>query len=70
MDKKSKYLRFILIAKSFYKKLKIFPLKEKNKAYNNKLAYENRNNNIKRKLFNRLKDYYNDINNKKNKYNK
>lgn len=65
IEKKSKYLNFIFISKSFYKKLKIFPLLEKNRIYNNKLAYENRTNNLKRKIFNLLKDYYTEINYKK-----
>ncbi len=57
IDKKAKYLAFIFISKIFYSKSKIFPLIEKNRLYNNKLAKENRNNNLKRKIFNLFKDY-------------
>jgi len=70
MDKKAKYLGFILIAKSLYNRLKIYPLKEKNKLYNEKLAYENRTNNLKKRLFYLLKDYYTEINFRKIKNNK
>lgn len=70
LEKKARYLNFILIAKNFYKKLKIYPLKIRNYIYNNQLAYENRNNLLKKKIFNLLKDYYTEVNYRKIKNNK
>jgi hypothetical protein len=58
------------MAKNFYKKLKVFPLRLKNYIYNNQLAYENRNNLLKKKIFYFIKDYYNEIIHKKIKNNK
>jgi len=70
LEKKAKYLVFIFIARSFNRRLKILPLIEKNKLYNNKLAKEIRNNYLKEKVFKLIKDYYNEINNRKINNNK
>lgn len=70
LDKKAKYLSFIFISKNFYKKSKIYPLIVKNRLYNNKLAKENRKNNLKRKIFNLFRNYYYEITSRRNKNNK